>query len=99
MRGHIREDEWFDVIAGGGAAEARQHAAACDECRKTYDDVAEGWRLAHDADVPEPSALYWESFRRGVGQKIAQAQPVRRRWIRVYGSAFGAMAAIVLVAF
>jgi hypothetical protein len=77
--GHITDDVWVDLMAGVADANHREHVRQCTSCRETLDEVREGWDLARDADVPEPSPLYWESFRRGVGQKIAdEAAPVSR---------------------
>jgi hypothetical protein len=71
MRRHIAEDEWIDLAAGAGEPEPRRHVEECEACRRTLAEVRAGWDLSREADVPEPSALYWESFRRGVEQRIA----------------------------
>jgi hypothetical protein len=80
MRGHLRDDQWIDLAATGGTPDERRHLEGCGRCRETLADVSQGWDLAHEADVPEPSPLYWESFRRGVGQRISQERAPRARW-------------------
>jgi hypothetical protein len=72
---HIQDEEWIVLVEEGGDAEQRGHVSACAACRATLDEVRQGWELAHEADVPEPSPLYWESFRRGVGRRIAHQAP------------------------
>jgi predicted anti-sigma-YlaC factor YlaD len=72
---HIQDEDWITLVETGGDAEQRAHVAACDACRATLAEVREGWELAREAEVPEPSPLYWESFRRGVGRRIAQEAP------------------------
>jgi hypothetical protein len=80
MRGHLRDDQWIDLAATGGTPQERRHLEGCGQCRETLADVSQGWDLAHEADVPEPSPLYWETFRRGVGQRISQERAPRARW-------------------
>jgi predicted anti-sigma-YlaC factor YlaD len=63
MRGHIADDQWIDVVDGVAAPEVRAHLAACAACRQTSDEVGAAWTAASDATVPEPSPLYWETFR------------------------------------
>jgi hypothetical protein len=53
--------------------------------------------LAAQADVPEPSPLYWESFRRQVGRRIAEGpHGASRHWWWLWGLA--AAAAVVVAA-
>lgn len=93
---HIRDDVWLDLMAGGGNPKDREHLRECASCRETLDEARQGWELAHDADVPEPSPLYWESFRRGVGQRIAQETPSPRGgWFSLRWAV--AMAAMVVL--
>lgn len=98
MRGHIADDQWIDVVDGVAAPEVRAHLQACAECRATADEVGTGWEMASDADVPEPSPLYWESFRRRVGQAIARESAARPRWpFLALGGALAAASLVVAV--
>src|SRR5262249_46401738 len=63
-------DRLFDVLEGEGTAADRAHVAACPECAALVSEARAGQDLAAGADVPEPSPLYWEAFRRGVGRRI-----------------------------
>jgi hypothetical protein len=80
MRGHIADDQWIDVLEGVADPQVRRHIEGCGSCREKADGVRGGWALAHEADVPEPSPLYWESFRRRVGQAIEQEAVPPARW-------------------
>jgi hypothetical protein len=80
MSAHIRDDRWADFVDGGEDAEERRHVDGCASCRATLAELREGWELAGLADVPEPPPLYWDSFRRGVGQRIAQEAAPRPHW-------------------
>ena len=97
MRGHITDDQWIDVADGVASPEVRAHLEACAACRGTADEVRGGWTLAREADVPEPSPLYWDSFRRRVGQAIAAESASRPRWrFLPMGGALAAAAGLVL---
>lgn len=79
MRGHIADDQWIDIVEGIAGREVRAHLESCVSCRETADEVRGGWALADEADVPEPSPLYWESFRQRVGEAIAEESVPRPR--------------------
>jgi hypothetical protein len=96
MRGHIADDQWIDVADGVAAPEVRAHLEACAACRATAGEVRGGWSLAREADVPEPSPLYWESFRRRVGQAIAEESAPRARWRFPLVGALAAAASLVV---
>ena len=97
MRGHIADDQWVSVVDDVAEPEVRAHLQACAQCRATAEEVRGGWALAREADVPEPSPLYWESFRRRVGQAIAEEQVARPRWSFLpMGGALAAAASLVI---
>jgi len=76
MTDHLAEEVLLDVLEGTETEAARAHAAACAECRERVHEARQGLALLADADVPEPSPLYWASFRRQVGRRLES--PVRR---------------------
>lgn len=80
MSGHPSEESLLDLAEGLAGAEVRDHVATCPHCRARADHAREGMLVARDADVPEPSPLYWEAFRRQVGRKIVVEEPVVWRW-------------------
>ena len=76
---HLEGDRLFDVLEGEGTAADRAHVAACPECAALVSEARAGSDLAAGADVPEPSPLYWEAFRRSVGRRI-ETDRRRRTW-------------------
>jgi len=65
----------LDSVAEG---QARKHVAACAECAARVEGARQGLALASQADVPEPSPLYWEDFRSQVGRRISVERRSRR---------------------
>lgn len=94
--GHLPEEALMDVLDGVAAPAARAHAAACAECGARLAEAASGMTLAREADVPEPSPVYWQRFRTQVGSRI-EAEPVSR-WKHVFASPWLAAAAAVVAA-
>lgn len=76
MLEHVHDDELMDAAEGIASADVRRHVQACAACRERVEATASGLALAQAADVPEPSPLYWEAFRRQVGRKVG----AERRW-------------------
>jgi hypothetical protein len=95
MRVHLSEESTVDALCGEAPAEVRRHLDGCPECRERLAEAEAALAVAVDAEVPEPPPLYWESFRRQVGSRVA-AEPRRRRltWL----APLLAAAAAVLVA-
>jgi hypothetical protein len=81
MRGgaHLSEAGIMDAVDGAAGFEIEDHVERCPDCRRRAGEVRQAWRLAEQADVPEPPALYWEAFRRNVSRRIAAPAPVSRR--------------------
>lgn len=95
---HASDQDLMDVLEGAGSRGAFAHVEGCAQCRTRLDHAREGWMLARDAEVPEPSPLYWGAFRRQVGRRISDEAPgasFGQRWRLVPALA----AAAVLVAF
>lgn len=94
--GHLADDVLMDVLDGVAGAEARAHAAACLHCRARLEHAAAGLEAAREAEVPEPSPLYWESFRRQVGTLIrSESSPWRRAAVSPWLAAAAAVVAAV----
>ena len=74
-RGHLGEEALIDVMDGVADGEARAHASSCLHCRARLEQAAAGLELAREADVPEPSPLFWDSFRRQVDRRIEAGDP------------------------
>jgi hypothetical protein len=93
MREHARDDELMDVVEGTASAEVRRHVLECASCHEKLAEASEGLDLARAADVPEPSPVFWESFRRQVGHRVGEGT----RWRMVaWAPALAAAAALAL---
>ena len=68
--GHLGEEALIDLMDGVAGPEARAHASSCLHCRARVEQSAAGLELAREADIPEPSPLFWDAFRRRVDQRI-----------------------------
>jgi len=95
-RSHLGEAEALDAAEGSAGFDVEDHLLTCPSCRGRVDEVREGWRLAEEADVPEPPPLYWESFRRQVGRRIDES-PASRTPMRL-GAILAAAAVLAGVA-
>jgi len=82
--GHLSEDILMDLLEGTADEGARQHMAACAECRARVEAAREGLGRSIEAEVPEPPPLYWEAFRRQIGRRLdgdeAAGHRLRLRW-------------------
>jgi hypothetical protein len=80
MTGHLKDAALLDLFEGrGGESEAR-HLAECPACRERVAEAGAGLKLALEAEVPEPSPLYWESLRRQLGRRLEEEPRQRRAW-------------------
>jgi hypothetical protein len=98
MGGHPAEDALMDLLEDRGSSPARAHVAQCAHCQARLAEAREGLELALSADVPEPSPLYWQSFRHQVGSRIESATVVAPLWRRVLVSPWLPAAAAAAVA-
>ena len=79
MARHVTDETLLDVLEGTADAESRRHAEACAACAERVEEARGGRELAREAEVPEPSPLYWEAFRRTVGRRI-ESESAGRSW-------------------
>lgn len=96
MARHVSDREMMQLLDSGGGP-ARDHVGACPACRLRLEDAREGLRAAQEAEVPEPSPLYWEAFRRQVGRRISEEPRGFERWR--LAPAFALAAAVALAVF
>ncbi len=96
MTRHLSEERLFDAVDSGADAAERAHLEACAECRALRDEVRAGLALAREAEVPEPSPLFWEAFRRQVGRRIvAEERPRWRSWLLPLAATAAVLAFVV----
>jgi hypothetical protein len=97
MWGHLSDEKLLEAVDETADAPALRHLEACPACAARVAEARRGLSHAGAADVPEPSPLYWESFRSQVGRRLASepaARSPRVRWL----PALAALAAAVVVA-
>jgi len=98
MWGHLKEARLLDVLEGSADAASASHAGSCGRCRERLEAARSGLTLAREAgEIPEPSAVYWESFRQKVDQRIVGAG-ARRFGLRPALATAAALAALLAVA-
>ena len=82
MSMHLADERLMEVMEDAADAEARAHVESCTACAKHLREARDGLALAREAEVPEPSPLYWEAFRRNLGQRIEDEGAARGwRWV------------------
>jgi hypothetical protein len=96
MRRHLPDETLMDVVDEVATPSARAHVAACAECGGRVEEAREGLALAGGAEVPEPSPLYWEAFRRQVGRRV-EKEDRRSIWWRLMPIAAAVAALVAMV--
>jgi hypothetical protein len=97
--GHLTDGSLVDALEGRADPEAQAHLRSCEACDMRMRRAQETLRLAAQAEVPEPSPLYWEAFRRQVGRRIAEEPGAgSRRWWWVWGLAAAAAVVVATLA-
>jgi len=105
--GHLRADEFVDIAEGTRAESSSAHLASCEACRGLLADARAAMAAAADADVPEPSPLFWNHFSQRVREAVANDASRARGWRTVLHDVswrraalpLGGLAAAVLIAF
>jgi predicted anti-sigma-YlaC factor YlaD len=90
MQTHVSDAELMDVLDGGASAEAKEHLVSCPACRSRLEAARDGMAWAREADVPEPSPLYWQAFPGQVDRRLARE---RRRFRLALWPGLAALAA------
>ena len=94
---HLDETQLVDALDGHLGPEEETHLASCDSCRIRVAGLRDVLRRVADADVPEPSPVFWDYFPARVSAaldtpaRIPWFQPLAVRW--AWG---GAMAALLV---
>jgi len=96
MTRHVPDESLPDLAFGLGSDAERAHASACNACGSRLAEVRSAIEVARRVDVPEPSPLYWEAMRRGVGRRIEAEPRARSGW--AWLAPLAAAAAVVAVA-
>jgi hypothetical protein len=76
---HLKPEEIVDIAEGARAESSAAHLSTCDICRAQVREMRAMLTAVADADVPEPSPLFWDHFSTRVHDAVA-AQSPRRSW-------------------
>ena len=70
---HLTPEQFIDLAEGAAPESATPHLAICGECRQELAQLrAMMSEAAIDADVPEPSPLFWNGLSRRVRDAVAE---------------------------
>jgi len=98
---HLTDIEIVDLIDGTLRADRQQHVDGCDACRARAEGLRSTLLRASDADIPEPSPLFWDHFSARVHGAVHDASPNESpRWFSrptLKWAIAGAVATVVLV--
>jgi hypothetical protein len=78
---HLDAAELVDLAEGADRGAQNQHLAECVECRRHVEELVATLSAAREADVPEPSPLFWDHLSARVHERVAAEPPARPRWI------------------
>jgi hypothetical protein len=104
---HLTEAEFVDLVdatlAPSRAAHLMAHLGACADCRAIAATMREALTRAANAEMPEPSPLFWEHFSARVHEGVqAVDAPESSRWLALAPplkwTVAGALLTLVLVA-
>ena len=99
---HLSPSAFVDVLDGAVAETDVPHLASCAPCRQQLEALRAAWHSATNADVPEPSPLFWNHLSSNIRDAVArEPRPVAFWWRiewswRVAGLASATVAAVVV---
>lgn len=80
---HLTPDQILNVVEQTSLTESeRAHLGSCAECRATAAQLTSALSIARQAEVPEPSPLFWDRLSHRVREAVAaeQKEAWRGRW-------------------
>jgi len=72
---HLSAETFVDVLDGTLGESDLPHLQTCAECRAQLAELRQTMAMAAEADVPEPSPLFWQHMAARVRESVA-AEPV-----------------------
>lgn len=71
-RGHLSDEEAFDVVDGALAPDRLRHVESCALCSKRVEELRTTVALVQDVPVPEPSPLFWDHLSARVAEAVRE---------------------------
>lgn len=99
---HLSPETFVDLLDGTLPETAVPHLGECDVCRRQLAELRVTWQAASEAEVPEPSPLFWEHLSARVHEAVAAEGQPRAPWWKLdwswrpFGIAAAGLAAVVL---
>ena len=75
---HLHSDELIDLAEGTRLESSAPHLRSCEACRGQLTELRAMMSAAAQAEVPEPSPLFWEHFSARVRDAVAAEGAPRR---------------------
>ena len=102
---HLTPEEFVDIAESNRTADSMPHLATCAGCRDELAAIRAAMTSAADAEVPEPSPLYWNQLIARVNDAIDRDLASDRTWWKAWTrprilvplSAVAALAIVVLL--
>ena len=101
---HLTDVEFVDLVDGTLAPARARHLDACETCRASVSAFRETLSRAADAEIPEPSPLFWDHFSARVQEGVRAESVAPSGWFgwapstTVKWAMSGALLTLLLVA-
>ena len=82
---HVKTDDLVDIAEGTRPEASAPHLVGCEPCRVQLQELRAMMSAARDADVPEPSPLFWDHLSSRVREAVAAEAAPRRSWLDAAG--------------
>ena len=77
---HITDVEFIDLVDGTLAPARARHLDACESCRASASAIRETLARAANAEIPEPSPLFWDHFSARVQEGVRAESVAPSGW-------------------
>jgi hypothetical protein len=77
---HLTPDQLIDALENAPSADAGRHLSDCADCREQLSMAALALKATSDAEIPEPSPLFWEHFSTRVRAAVDVEETPTRQW-------------------
>jgi hypothetical protein len=95
---HLTPEELLDLAEGARSLSSAPHLTMCEGCRRQLAELRDVMAaIGDDADVPDPSPLFWEHFSTRVQEAVTADTVAARSWFGVGRWSWG-LAAVMSVA-